>query len=885
MLSKLKNTEIERNKLARELRTLTKRNEINALNLETTSGLAKIISEEKERQEIYLSLLMQSWSDIIFIFDQNLKFLLGTKSITNVIDVEDVSVLKKSELRIILERYRPQIFTSELVSTIEKISHDAKGAGEKSLELTIANRHYKVSVQPFFKETKEYAGIMVIMYDLTEIMEAKHEAEQASRVKTDFLSSMSHEIRTPMNAIIGMTELALRSDSICEAREQMGIVKQASAKLLAIINDILDFSKIEKGRLSIARHEYQLASLVNDVVSIIRMRALDLRLIFVVNLASKTPAVLIGDETRIRQVLLNILGNAVKYTKEGYISLELGFEAFESGINLIMEISDSGLGIKEEDLETIFDAYVQSDYEKNKHIEGTGLGLAITKRIIEAMGGHISVRSQYGVGSTFSVVLPQEVASSDSLASIEVPVESGILVFERREINSRSIIATLEDLGVECGAANNENEFAQKLLEKDWGIVFVASGLYSIATDMLPEGNTGPRVVVLTDFGDALPEKSMSSVAMPLHCISVANILNGVPDRNSLQADIDSLSIFAAPEAKVLVVDDIVTNLKVAEGLLKPYQMQVDLRDGGLEAIEAVQEKEYDLVLMDHRMPKIDGIETTLRIRALAENSPNPMYFRNLPIIALTANAIAGMEDVFLANGFDSFLSKPIDTIKLNALLKKWVPKHKQRNNASISKNIVGTGAINIQGLDTEKGVMRTGGTAEMYFLTLKIFYKEALRKVQEIQATAQNRDLALFTTHVHGMKSAGANIGAIELSSLAGALEEAGKEGNWAYIDLHAPIFLSAMGDVLENISAAISEYHKGQGETDCNLDDLRPGLEALKAALSEMDINAIDRAAELLNGILKSGNLRNDFDDIEELILAADFGLAIEKIDDMLG
>ena len=376
------------------------------------------------------------------------------------------------------------------------------------------------------------------------------EANKANKAKTKFLAKMSHEIRTPMNAIVGMAELALRENMTSIVKEYIITVKQAGKNLLSIINDILDFSKIESGKLEIVPSYYLFSSLINDVVSIIKMKIADSGLHFDINIDNNIPNSLFGDETRIRQVLLNVLNNAVKYTKKGFISLSASGEIKEGTVLLTMEVADSGIGIKPKDLKGLFDEFVQVD----KGFEGTGLGLAITKNLLTAMGGDISVKSEYGKGSTFTVKLPQKISSDELFDSIKN----------------------------------------------------------------------------------------------------------------------DNLTIkFNAPNAKVLVVDDTDANLKVVKGLMQPYKMQVDLCTSGAEAIEMVKANSYDILFMDHMMPEMDGVEATKLIRET---------HTNLPIIALTANAVSGVREMFLANGFNDFLSKPIDTVELNVILEKWLPREKQEN-------------------------------------------------------------------------------------------------------------------------------------------------------------------------------------------------------------
>ncbi|GBU23492.1 sensor kinase [Fibrobacteria bacterium R8-3-H12] len=413
---------------------------------------------------------------------------------------------------------------------------------------------YKTNMTGLFIAMMIVMAITFVIFNifLKPLHKTMEDLKIASKAKSDFLAKMSHEIRTPMNAIIGMAELALREQTSDAAREHIITIKQAGANLLSIINDILDFSKIESGKLGIVPSNYLFSSLIKDVISIIKMRIVGSNLSFVVDIDPNIPNSLFGDETRIRQALLNVLSNAVKYTKKGFISFSASGEITGDTVLLTIEIADSGIGIKPEDLKKLFGEFVQVDMASHKGVEGTGLGLAITKNLIKMMNGDISVQSEYGKGSTFTIKLPQKIRSDESL---------------------------------------------------------------DIAKN-------------------------------------------------------DSIAIkFSAPKAKILVVDDMGTNLKVAEGLMRPYKMQIDTCLSGIEAIEKIKADNYDLVFMDHMMPEMDGIEATKIIRET---------HANLPIVALTANAVSGTREMFLSNGFNDFLSKPIDIVKLNSILEKWIPKEKQ---------------------------------------------------------------------------------------------------------------------------------------------------------------------------------------------------------------
>ena len=737
-----------------------------------------------------------------------------------------------------------------------------------------------------------------LCFILLRISAAKMRSDEENKAKSSFLASVSHEIRTPMNAIIGMAELLLRGGLSVEARGFVHDIKQAGNNLISIINDILDFSKIEAGKLEIIPVKYLLSSLINDTVNIIRVRLSGKPIRFFTNIDGQIPNSLIGDEMRLRQILINLLSNAVKYSQKGHISLSITVEKREGKLAwLKIAVSDTGKGITPEDQAKLFDEFSQVDQKKNLGIEGTGLGLAITRRLCVAMGGNISVESEYGVGSVFTVILPQGIESEEPFAEVEEPEQKKVLVYEKRAASARSISSSLENMKVPHTLVTNPGDLSDALMREEWTHVFSSASLYKDIKPVISRDESSfpglkkPSLALTVEWSDEANIPDARFLFLPVHSLSVANVLNGKEDtRGYAERDKSSGTIrFTLKSARLLVVDDIVTNLKVAEGLLTPYQAEVDTCMSGREAIELVKQQEYDIVFMDHMMPGMDGIEATTAIREWEMSQENRQH-RQVPIVALTANAISGMKEMFIEKGFNDFLAKPIDVSKLDEMLDRWIPEEKKEQETENGVDSqppapdLQPPIISIPGVDTQQGIAMTGGKIEFYRKVLTLFGKDAAERLSLLQTVPKTDTLTSFVTQVHALKSASASIGAAQVSALAAELENAGKAGDSAFIGKQLPVFAGQLAELVKNINIALETNASTANSETPSAETLVPYLRELSAALQSQKANDIDRILEELNQKTSDAKMRETLEQISDNVLIAEFDSAIRTVEELI-
>lgn len=627
---------------------------------------------------------------------------------------------------------------------------------------------------------------MMTIVDVTKIIEQNHlmkrlvlQTEDANRAKTNFVSNMSHEIRTPMNSIVGITEILLRSRHSPKEQEYLLNIQSSGRVLLTIINDVLDCSKMEAGKMQLFDEPYDTCSLFHDLRISMENRIGHSGLELIYDIDQDIPCKLKGDMGRIRQVIINLVNNAIKYTEKGSVRFSVHVRQKNTDkVMLYYEVADTGIGIRKEDQKILFDAFQRVEMDRNRYVEGTGLGLTISQNLVNMMGGVIEVESEYGKGSRFFFTIEQTIIDPTPVSAV------------------------------------NYNGQKDNVTEKEAECLFIA------------------------------------------------------------------------PEAHILLVDDNELNLVVAKELLKPLRMQIDTAENGLQAVKMVRGSQYDLVLMDHMMPVMDGIEAAKAIRALPEDK-----YQKLPIIALTANAMVDARKEFLNAGMNGFVAKPIDFARICNQLKLWLPKDLVRDvPKEEAKKLLADDLSDREiqpedpqmGFSFEEGVKHCGSKAAL-MKTIRIFYRTIDSKADKIEQCLKEGLISDYVVEVHALKSSALLIGAVPLSEAAKELEGYGKQGKTELLEEKTPDLLAMYRDFKDILKPYADKEEAARQEASNG--EWCQALQQIHQCIEQFDLDGVDQIMEQLEEYQVPECIRESMDQLRVYVADVSLEEIMELTDTMTG
>ena len=865
-----------------------------------------------EKLASLLDALLNATPDLIFAKDKNYKYIAHNQAFAKLVGRPNEDLTGKTDE----ELFKDQDAAKRLRLKDRHIFES--GDTQTSQETTVYPNGKTIKVDtlkaPFYDENGELMGLLGISRDVThrveteqQLSQAKDKAEAANQAKSEFLAKMSHEIRTPMNAVIGLTQLLKRTRLDNEQTDYVDKILNSAEVLLSIINDVLDYSKIEANSLSIEKIPFSIQKVLDKTITICELKALEKDLEFILDLSSQVPNYVMGDPNRLQQILVNLANNAIKFTQRGHVIVKIELADKQNNQALLkFSVTDTGVGISESAQKRLFNAFSQLDNSLTREFEGSGLGLVICKQIVELMGGHISVLSEEGRGSTFTFTMPCEVVDDAKKAKphqIDYTKLKTLVVDD--SVVARSILVELlSELGMHVDCADSGQDAINMVkkaseIRRDYDLIIMdwrMPGIDGISAAEQIKQDLGknhiPAILLLSayDLDDA--RRQSGSVHIDAYVekpVKPQTLLDGISrslcNKQNIQRHNKTTSWTApAPskwdgseldfsKAKILVVDDNTINRKVVCGFLADTNIQIDIAVDGEQALDKIYTYHYDLVLMDIQMPKMDGYTATRHVRQ------NPKY-DNLPIIAMTAHALDSDKSLCISKGMNAHLAKPINPDDLFETVLKWLNAEKisKQGRADIQQQSEYDQLLEslswIPQLEVEKALSRCQNNHKLYCKLVEDFVGEHQQSSAEFLNLKRKDDCGALFIKVHSLKSSSAYIGAFALSQKCAKLE--------SQIELNQDYYanLKEVCNELEQIVNAmgyILKSNQSDNRIELKQKPLKEHLEALLPLLKNSDF-----AAEDLIPVVVESSQNTDFAEqvkqISEFVTEIEFELASE-------
>ncbi len=759
----------------------------------------------------------------------------------------------------------------------------------------MAGRLLKIMVQRRVKERKTTEDMI-------------ERLEEINQRTEDFLANVSHELRTPINAVTGISSVMLKNEENPEKKKDIYTIQMAGQRLFSQIEDILDYTEIDNEKIIVSEEAYMISSIVNDVISENQMQQSEYMPELIFDLDAAMPAVLLGDGKKIKKILRHLVNNAVKFTKKGGVYVRIHALHKEYGVNLCITVSDTGEGMSGEELEKITEGFYQADGGRSRKAGGLGLGLPIVAGMVSYMEGFMQIRSEEGVGTVVSVSIPQRIADKKPMIALNNRERLCLACFlkpekyetpEVRDYYNETIIHMIEGMDVSIHRVFNVDELKALMGIYQITHLFIGSDEYEESSTLFEDMADRMAVIVVADKRFILPSDTKTKfLKKPFYCLPIANMLNAEAVRDEFTFTEKRM---ICPDVKVLVVDDEPMNLMVAEGIFREYEMQVKTVHSGMAALELSEREDFDLIFLDHMMPEMDGVETLKRLRRRLADSG-----RTATVVAFTANAVSGAREMFFEQGFDEFVSKPIEMTELERVLRNVLPKSagqyvdKDYKTEHNMEHREGGRSENIQeqpvsaqekisllekaGIHTITGLQYCLNNTEFYEELLLKFASDADRKQEDIDRFFEQSDWENYRIVVHALKSTARMIGADTLSDLTKELEDAAQKADVEYIGAHHEGLLVMYRETVQHIRDIFCEEGKNgeqKNYQEISGSELCRRLEEIEDSLNTYEADKAKTLIGQMHGFVYGGKavaglLEETERDIDDFELAA----ALEKV-----